>query len=188
VILYLIPKAMMKWLCIHGTGSSAAIFQDQLTAITSKLEPHGHTFEFINGPFPSKPAAGISLRYPTGPYYTWWTESNPAAIRAACTNLHAHFQAHSTPYDGIIAFSRGCLLVSAYIHLHQTLYPSDPLPFRTATFLCGGPVLSLISDLGVPVSATAKEWDKRTKIALRERASNAAILKYGKDRWLTPGR
>lgn len=37
------------------------------------------------------------------------------------------------------------------------------------------------------ISDEAREWDKRTKLALRERASKEAILKWGRDRWTTPG-
>ena len=54
-------------------------------------------------------------------------------------------------------------------------------------FICGGPALSVLEELGASISATAHEWDRRTKIALRERASKDAILKLGKARWLTPG-
>ncbi|KAJ5710982.1 hypothetical protein N7488_005138 [Penicillium malachiteum] len=180
----------MRWLCIHGTGSSGAIFQDQLAPMTTQLEQKGHTFEFLDGPFTCKPAVGLSLRYPTGPYYTWWTEPTSAAIRTACATLHTHLQAQTSlsgPYDGVLSFSRGCLLVSAYIHLHQATRPSEPLPFRTATFLCGGPSLSILSDLGLPISEKVKEWDRKTKVALRERGSNESILKHGRDRWLIPG-
>ncbi|KAJ5637416.1 hypothetical protein N7490_007295 [Penicillium lividum] len=37
------------------------------------------------------------------------------------------------------------------------------------------------------ISDKARERDQRTKLALRERASKAAILKLGRDRWTTPG-
>lgn len=37
------------------------------------------------------------------------------------------------------------------------------------------------------ISDEARDWDQRTKLALRERASKDAILKLGRDRWTTPG-
>ena len=77
--------------------------------------------------------------------------------------------------------------MSAYIQIHQVTHPSKPLPFRAATFLCGGPSLSILSNLGVPISLATKEWDRKTKIALRERGCDESILKYGRDRWLIPG-
>ncbi|KAJ5947175.1 hypothetical protein N7466_000190 [Penicillium verhagenii] len=178
----------MKWLCIHGTGSSATIFQDQLASVISHLEPSKHEFCFINGPFTSNSAAGLDLRYPDGPYYTWWQKAGVAEIRAACHKFHEFLSKQADePYDGVVCFSRGCLLVASYIWFHQTERPSEPLPFKAVVFLCGGPVLSVLEDLGMDISDKARQWDKQTKIALRERASKEAILKLGRDRWTTPG-
>ncbi|KFY50397.1 hypothetical protein V495_00281 [Pseudogymnoascus sp. VKM F-4514 (FW-929)] len=175
----------MKWLCIHGTGSSAVIFQDQLASVIAHLQPSRHAFHFINGPYLSGPAAGLDLRYPEGPYYTWWERATVANIRDACQKLHQHLVHNS--YDGVVCFSRGCLLIASYIWFHQTDNPTEPLPFKAVMFVCGGPVLSVLEELGMPISDKAREWDRRTKVALRERASKAAILKWGRDRWLIPG-
>ncbi|KAI9368039.1 serine hydrolase FSH [Aspergillus egyptiacus] len=180
----------MKWLCIHGTGSSATIFQDQLAAVISHLDPSAHAFHFINGPIPCNPAAGLDLRYPDGPYYTWWTKATTAEIRAACQRLDDYLIDHNNnadPYDGVVCFSRGCLLLASYIWLHQTETPTKPLPFKSVIFICGGPVLSLLEELGMAIPEKARAWDQRTKLALRERASKDAILKHGKNRWTTPG-
>lgn len=54
-------------------------------------------------------------------------------------------------------------------------------------FVCGGPVLSVLEELGMSISDKAREWDRRTKLALRERASKTAIQKWGRNRWLIPG-
>ncbi|CDM31864.1 Serine hydrolase FSH [Penicillium roqueforti FM164] len=178
----------MKWLCIHGTGSSATIFQDQLAAVTAHLPPSKHAFHFIDGPFTSKPAAGLDLRYPDGPYYTWWLKATVSDIRAACQDFHKYLTQHNNvPYDGMVCFSRGCLLIASYIWFHQIEKPTEPLPFKAVVFICGGPVLSVLETLGMTISDEAREWDKRTKLALRERASKEAILKWGRDRWTTPG-
>lgn len=198
----------MKWLCIHGTGSSANIFQDQLgkyclvmnpshstelnlkrvAAITSHLQPSEHAFHFLNGPFTSNPAAGLDLRYPDGPYYTWWQKETVADIRAACHDFHQYLiERKDDPYDGVVCFSRGCLLIASYIWFHQKERPTEPLPFKAVVFICGGPVLSVLDELGMSISDEARKWDRQTKVALRERASKEAILKWGKDRWTTPG-
>lgn len=109
-------------------------------------------------------------------------------IRAACQNLHEHLiQNKCTPYDGVVCFSRGCLLIASYIWFHQIERPTEPLPFKCVVFMCGGPVFSVLEALGMTISKEAHEWDRRTKLALRERASKEAILKLGKDRWTTPG-
>ncbi|KAJ5117454.1 hypothetical protein N7448_011086 [Penicillium atrosanguineum] len=159
-----------------------------VASITAHLEPSKHTFHFINGPYSSSPAAGLDLRYPDGPYYTWWQQATVSNIRAACQSLHLYFLEHRhDPYDGVVCFSRGCLLVASYIWFHQIKQPAQSLPFKAAMFVCGGPVLSVLEELGMTITDKAQEWDRRTKLALRERASKAAIEKWGKDRWLTPG-
>ncbi|KAJ6184951.1 hypothetical protein N7519_006252 [Penicillium mononematosum] len=122
----------MKWLCVHGTGSSATIFQDQLAAVTAHLPKHA--FHFINGPFTSKPAAGLDLRYPDGPYYTWWQKATVPNIRAACENFHKYLIQHNSPYDGV------------------TERPTEPLPFKAVVFICGGPVFSVLEGLGMTIS------------------------------------
>lgn len=109
-------------------------------------------------------------------------------IRAACQNFHKYVIQHSnSPYYGVVCFSRGCLLDASYIWLHQTEKLTEPLPFKVVVFICGGPVFSVLEELGMKISDEVHEWDRRTKLALRERASKEAILKWGKDRWTTPG-
>lgn len=152
------------------------------------MQPSKHVFHFINGPLTSKSAAGLDLRYPDAPYYTWWRKATISDIRTACQDLHEHLiKEDSTPYDGVICFSRGCLLVASYIWFHQTEKPGERLPFKGVVFTCGGPVFPVLEDLGMTISEEAREWDRRTKLALRERASKEAILKFGKARWTTPG-
>lgn len=159
-----------------------------VAAVTAHLDPSHHTFHFINGPFASNPAAGLDLRYPNGPYYTWWQKATVPEIKAARQNLSQYLAEHDDdPYNGIICFSRGCLLIASYIWFHQTESLNKPLPFKAVVFICGGPVLSVLEELGINISDKAMDWDRRTKLALRERASKAAILKWGKDRWITPG-
>ncbi|KAJ5901988.1 hypothetical protein N7495_002516 [Penicillium taxi] len=178
----------MKWLCIHGTGSSATIFQDQLAAVTAHLQPSEHAFHFINGPFTSKSAAGLDLRYPDGPYYTWWQKATVPDIKAACQNFHQYLIQHKgDTYEGVVCFSRGCLLIASYIWFHQAEKPTEALPFKAVVFLCGGPVLSVLEELGMTISEETHKWDRQTKVALRERASKEAILKWGRDRWTTVG-
>ena len=174
-----------------GTGSTNDQPIFQTASICTKLQQLNHTLDFIDADHPCGPAAGIDLHYPDGPYYSWW--ENPTSvpkIRDACNRLHEHFvRNRKTPYGGVIGFSRGCLLVKSYILFHQAeKEPHEPLPFQAAVFLCGGPVLSVLEILGgIKVSAEAREWDRRTKIALRERGTSKAILKWGRERWLIPG-
>lgn len=153
----------------------AALFREKISI--------RHDFDFIDAPFPSKPGAGVDLYYP-GPYYTWWKEANSSNIHTACKKLQSHFDTHG-PYDGVLSFSRGCLLSSSFILFHQTENPTLPLPFKFCIFLCGGLAFPVLETLGIEVSPEATTLDKRTKIALRERASTRAIRQWGKARWTT---
>jgi pimeloyl-ACP methyl ester carboxylesterase len=130
---------------------------------------------------PGCPLSGRPLLYMVG-------KATVANIRTACEKLHQYLiNPVNDTYDGVVCFSRGCLLIASYIWFRQTDKPSEPLPYKAVMFVCGGPVLSVLEELGMSISDTAREWDRRTKLALRERASKAAIMKWGKDRWITPG-
>jgi hypothetical protein len=67
-------------------------------------------------------------------------------------NFHKYLIQHNSPYDGVVCFSRGCLLVASYIWFHQTERPTEPLPFKAVVFICGGPVFSVLEDLGMTIS------------------------------------
>ncbi|KIL62810.1 hypothetical protein M378DRAFT_187220 [Amanita muscaria Koide BX008] len=178
----------MRFLCLHGTGTNAAILRQQFISIHNQATDLGHTFEFIDGFYTSGPGAGIQHYFPDGPYYTWWPEPTVENIREACKKLREFFETNRhTPFEGILGFSRGSLLIASYLLFHNAETPHEPLPFKAAVFLCGGPVLPVLESLGVEVSPVTWDWDRRTKRALRERASVKAILKSGRDRWTTPG-
>ena len=50
----------MRFLCLHGQGTSAAVFRSQTAPFRSRL-PSDYTFDFVNAPFPCKPYPGIDL-------------------------------------------------------------------------------------------------------------------------------
>lgn len=43
------PEVIMRVLCLHGMGTSAEIFQAQMSRITPLLEAMGHEFIFVDG-------------------------------------------------------------------------------------------------------------------------------------------
>ena len=77
------------------------------------------------------------------------------------------------PYDGVVCFSQGCSLIASFIIYHNNERPEEPLPFAAAIFICGGIPLVMLSDLGLPVSAEAWEINKRTSRELQEKAGAA---------------
>lgn len=83
------------------------------------------------------------------------------------------------PYDGVITFSQGCALVSSYMLYKQWFDPDLPSPFKFAMFICGGVPITVLKDLGVPVSKEVEELDERTKMQLMEKTKGEIT----RDRW-----
>ena len=89
------------------------------------------------------------------------------------------------PYDGVMCFSQGCSLISSFCLYHQAETPNEPLPFRVAIFICGGPSYQVLEDLGIEVSQEAWDMNNSSGKALAQQASSDAILKSGLDRWVS---
>ncbi|KAK4147656.1 serine hydrolase FSH [Dichotomopilus funicola] len=162
----------MRVLCLHGRGTSAAIFKSQTATFRAHL-PKSYTFDFVDGPFPCAPYPGIDtiFRPARGHYFrAWWTEPTPEAIRAAHRWLDNYIARHG-PYDSVMCFSQGCSLVASYLLYHaDERGPDVPPPFGSAVFICGGLPFEVLEDLGVEVSARAHEISAQTSRLLRRRA------------------
>ncbi|KAL8726822.1 MAG: hypothetical protein Q9181_005913 [Wetmoreana brouardii] len=179
----------MRFLCLHGKGTSAAIFKTQtcnclpalLASFRAKLS-NDFSFDFVDGFLPSNPAAGIDLFYPP-PYYSFWNTLAVADVRKSNSWLRDLLE-RDGPYDGVMCFSQGCSLIASFCLYHQAETPNLPLPFKVAVFICGGVPLQVLEDVGINVSQEA--WDMNTKSsqALAEQASSDAILKSGLNRWI----
>lgn len=139
-------------------------------------------FDFLDGPFESSAAAGVDLFYDP-PYYSWWAQDGSVKeVRAAVAELNEYIEENG-PYDAAMMFSQGCVLGSAALLLHQEETPHLPAPFKTAIFICGGPSMSILEELGFHVSAKARERDVTSRDALTKQAGNSAILTQGAGRW-----
>ncbi|KAL8715723.1 MAG: hypothetical protein Q9220_000390 [cf. Caloplaca sp. 1 TL-2023] len=172
----------MRFLCLHGKGTSAAIFKSQTTSFRAKLPPNAFSFTFLDGFLPSPPAPGIDLFYPP-PYYSFWNSlSSIPEIRAAHEWLDERIE-ELGPFDGVMGFSQGCSLIASYVLYRQQTHPGRELPFKCAVFICGGVPLQVLEDLGVEVTEAAWEMNKSSAVQLMEQASGDAILKRGAQRW-----
>ncbi|MCJ1470650.1 hypothetical protein MMC07_009296 [Pseudocyphellaria aurata] len=171
----------MKFLCLHGGGTSAAIFKSQTASFRSRLDST-FSFDFVDAPYPATPAAGIELFYPP-PYYKFYHGTGVSVVRAAHNWLRELF-ARDGPYDGVMLFSQGCSLISSFLMYHQVETPHLPLPFKVAIFICGGIPLSVVEDLGIVVSQEARDLDARTGKQLQQRASAVATAAPGTDYWI----
>lgn len=195
----------MRFLCLHGSGTSAKIFSTQtceffygkaetlhgtenlpalsLAAFRSKLDPEKYTFDFVDAQFDSEPAPGVDVFF-APPYYTHYRRSEPPDIRAAHVWLRELIERQG-PYDAVMCFSQGCAVISSFILYHQKESPKEPLPFNAAIFICGGIPLQVLPDLGLPVSTEA--WAANEKSA-RDLASSAGSAKAKVEAIRTGGR
>ncbi|KAL5047666.1 hypothetical protein BDW71DRAFT_206411 [Aspergillus fruticulosus] len=114
-------KPKIRILCLHGRGTSGAIFKSQTSAIRSRLVDLNLTFDFLDGPYPSDPAPGIDLFYPP-PYYTYYVESPPNTtidtIRLTQDWLNGVI-AERGPYDLVMTFSQGAMVAAEALLVHQ---------------------------------------------------------------------
>ncbi|KAA8644075.1 hypothetical protein EYZ11_012545 [Aspergillus tanneri] len=182
---------MPKILCLHGHGTSGAIFKSQTAAFRAKLDP-SYVFDFVDAPFSSPGAPGIDAIYKTEKY-TWWPKSTPEAIRAAHQWVAEYARQHG-PYDAVCCFSQGCSLAST-MALYRTVngdsrVEEESLPFRAAIFICGGVPLSALEDMGLEVSPRAHEINRCTGTLLNgtarrlsELAANLHLIKRGVGLW-----
>lgn len=189
----------MKILCLHGKGTSGAIFRSQTcqylatanpeilanpnpaASFRARLADQNIEFDFVDGPHEDSPAAGVDLFY-SPPYYSWYEGNGVEPAREACGWLNEYI-ARNGPYDAALMFSQGCVLGSSALLFHQEETPHLPLPFKAAIFICGGTSLSVLEEMGFHVSAEARERDLASRSALALQADSSALLSRGSDRW-----
>ncbi|KAJ6093452.1 hypothetical protein N7486_008741 [Penicillium sp. IBT 16267x] len=197
----------MKVLCLHGKGTSGAIFKSQTcnaplksnsckkqkqnkrstanpaptASFRAQLVQKDIQFDFIDGPVKSEPAAGIDLFYPP-PYYGFWERGSVDDIRASCDWLREYITKHG-PYDAVMGFSQGTILASTYLLFHEEETSHLPAPFKVAIFHCGGVSLQVLQELGFNITSAMYDRDLKSRNALVSSASAEAILRMGTSRW-----
>ncbi|PYH45330.1 putative DUF341 family oxidoreductase [Aspergillus saccharolyticus JOP 1030-1] len=125
----------MRFLCLHGAGTSGEIFEIQAGGITYALEKKGHTFTFVNGRIESEGEADIKDVF-DGPFYSHYPRATkPGEDLARAIAYVQQIIDKEGPFDGVMGFSQGCALASAMIMQHAST-SNTPL-FKLAVFICG---------------------------------------------------
>jgi hypothetical protein len=101
----------MRVLCLHGQGSSATIFESQLSRLIAALPPH-YTFNFVDAPVECGPGLDVGDVYP-GPYHCFFDSYTPERMTDAIEHVREIIE-EDGPYDAIIAFSQVCLPSTNY--------------------------------------------------------------------------
>ncbi|KAK1977918.1 serine hydrolase FSH [Colletotrichum cereale] len=119
----------MRLLALHGVGSSANIFENQLDGLVGSVDA-SYEFVFVNGHVPSHRGPGMSPAV-NGPFYSFTEGYSPDEIQAAHNEIAATV-AELGPFDGIVGFSQGASLALSYIY-HQQVNGEEP-DFKFAVF------------------------------------------------------
>ncbi|RAH61611.1 EF-hand calcium-binding domain protein [Aspergillus piperis CBS 112811] len=172
---------MPRILCLHGKGTSGAIFKSQTSALRARLSDLQIDFEFVDGFYSSDPAPGIDLFYPP-PYYSFWEQDNIEAVFHSRDWLVNYLKTNG-PYDALMMFSQGCAVGSSTALLHLLEEPNQPLPFKAAIFICAGVPLRVLEKVGYKIAPEVWDKDIVTRKALAAQADSSAILSQGSMRW-----
>ncbi|PWY75105.1 hypothetical protein BO70DRAFT_364175 [Aspergillus heteromorphus CBS 117.55] len=171
----------MRILCLHGKGTSAAIFESQTTSIRSRLSDLNIKFEFVDGIYESTPAPGVDLFYPP-PFYSFWENDAIEEVLTSRNWLKNYLQTNG-PYDALMMFSQGCALGSTAALMDLFEEPDRPLPFKAAIFICAGVPIHIMEKVGYEIAPQVWEKDIVTRKALAAQADASAILSQGAARW-----
>jgi len=174
----------MRFLCLHGRGTNSDIFESQLAPLFSRASPQ-HTFDFVDAPFDSTAAPGISKLYP-GPYLAWHTQYEPQHVQPVHDFLRTVIE-EDGPYDGVIGFSQGAALAASFILCDEhDAQIQDPVrcqrpPFKVAIFINSVMAFSPSEDIGSNISKQIKEQEEKHSAFLKGvDPSEAEHYTYGK--------
>ncbi|KAI0483294.1 hypothetical protein GGR56DRAFT_235015 [Xylariaceae sp. FL0804] len=119
----------MRFLCLHGMGTSGAIFKAQTSAFRAKLPAGAHSFDFVDAPHRLSDGgdgagAGTGIMrsavaglFP-GPHYTFCRDYTMAEVAAAPRGVLARLEAAAAagaPYDALLCFSQGCAVAAGLL-------------------------------------------------------------------------
>lgn len=96
--------------------------------------------------------------------------NTPQAVRSAHLWMEEYIEENG-PYDAVFCFSQGCSLIGSYLLYHAQENPQDPLPFRSAVFVCGGLPLPVLEDIGLEVPQRAHELNERTVVQMKSKSA-----------------
>ncbi|PWY83832.1 hypothetical protein BO94DRAFT_586880 [Aspergillus sclerotioniger CBS 115572] len=129
----------MRFLCLHGMGTNARIFEHQTAAIRQSLGS-GHTYEWLEGAVKTQMAPGIQDLVSLDDEFLTYVNDTPESQRQAMTDLE-HFIAGEGPFDGLMGFSLGAGCGATYLLDHLQQGGKGRPPFRCAVFFSGAPPL-----------------------------------------------
>ncbi|OJJ42519.1 hypothetical protein ASPZODRAFT_162149 [Penicilliopsis zonata CBS 506.65] len=113
----------LRFLCLHGWGTSEKILRAQLQPLMAELErDHTASFHFVEGEIESDPGPGIAGVY-EGPYWSYHPfplrggdqEPHDQTVLAEAYAMLDETIAREGPFDGLLGFSHGGVLAAGYL-------------------------------------------------------------------------
>ncbi|OTB07053.1 hypothetical protein M426DRAFT_318421 [Hypoxylon sp. CI-4A] len=100
----------MRFLCLHGIGTSTDILETQLAGLRYRLGD-GHEYEYVEGPLVWPPAKGIEEAFGKQEAYYSYFDGTASSILKAVDDL-VEFIDTEGPFDAVIGFSQGGALAT----------------------------------------------------------------------------
>ncbi|KAF2472398.1 uncharacterized protein BDR25DRAFT_14043 [Lindgomyces ingoldianus] len=132
----------MRYLCLHGMGTNANIFDFQTGPLRHALGTHDE-YQFYEGDHDIEPAPGISNLFPHEATKAWYAPSLGSHTHSEAKEFIREIIETEGPFDACIGFSQGAALLASVILDHQEENPFGEGLFKFAVFICGSSGLSV---------------------------------------------
>ncbi|OJI80285.1 hypothetical protein ASPTUDRAFT_130501 [Aspergillus tubingensis CBS 134.48] len=158
----------MRFLCLHGAGTNAEIFEIQSGGISYDLAKYGHTFKYYDGCMEAEVEPRTSPRPPhlkirklkglfTGPFYNHYPRDRAPGEYLAPAMKHVYdIIEREGPFDAVMGFSQGAALACAMI-VHHAKTHQEPL-FKVAVFICGAAPFDSTGNEVIPDTSAEGEY------------------------------
>lgn len=98
----------MRFLCLHGRGTNAKIFEMQTARIREALDDH--EFVFIDGPITTVPAEGASAV--TEEFYGYFEQEITVSSAKELVLNMIEFVENNGPFDAVMGYSEGGIVAA----------------------------------------------------------------------------
>ncbi|KAJ5260473.1 hypothetical protein N7478_012078 [Penicillium angulare] len=155
----------MRFLCLHGMGTSSDIFSSQLGVIIADLERLGHEFVFVDGLHECNTSSDVAAVYP-GPYLCYYPLPTPELVRAAHEQIFDAI-AEEGPIDAIISFSQGAALAASILLQDAKEKPHEDM-IGLAVFISASLPFDLDDETGADIWRSTQDSAKRSLAAVSD--------------------